>query len=94
MKISPSLLAADFANLQASVAKIERTVEMLHLDVMDGNFVPNLSFGPNVIEALRPHSNLFFEHTIKPDACTSAISFSKWMSNIHFNILFNNFIKG
>lgn len=61
MKISPSLLAADFANLQASVAKIESTVEMLHLDVMDGNFVPNLSFGPNVIEALRPHSKLFFD---------------------------------
>lgn len=61
MKISPSLLAADFANLQASVAKIESTVEMLHLDVMDGNFVPNLSFGPNMIEALRPHSKLFFD---------------------------------
>ncbi|MBE6605105.1 MAG: ribulose-phosphate 3-epimerase [Ruminococcaceae bacterium] len=61
MKISPSLLAADFANLQASVAKIENTVEMLHLDVMDGNFVPNLSFGPNVIEALRPYSKLFFD---------------------------------
>ena len=61
MKISPSLLAADFANLQTSVAKIENTVEMLHLDVMDGNFVPNISFGPGVIEALRPHSKLFFD---------------------------------
>ena len=61
MKISPSLLAADFANLQASVAKIESSVEMLHLDVMDGNFVPNMSFGPCVIAALRPHSKLFFD---------------------------------
>ena len=61
MKISPSLLAADFANLQASVAKIESSVEMLHLDVMDGNFVPNISFGPCVIAALRPHSKLFFD---------------------------------
>ena len=61
MKISPSLLAADFANLQTSVAKIESSVEMLHLDVMDGNFVPNISFGPDVIKALRPHSRLFFD---------------------------------
>ena len=61
MKISPSLLAADFANLQSSVAKVEHAVDMLHLDVMDGCFVPNISFGPAVIEALRPHSNLFFD---------------------------------
>lgn len=61
MKISPSLLAADFANLQRSVEKIEDTVDMLHLDVMDGLFVPNISFGPGVIEALRPHSKLFFD---------------------------------
>ncbi|MBR2312592.1 MAG: ribulose-phosphate 3-epimerase [Clostridia bacterium] len=61
MKISPSLLAADFANLQASVAKVEHAVDMLHLDVMDGLFVPNISFGPGVIAALRPHSKLFFD---------------------------------
>ena len=61
MKISPSLLAADFANLEAAIAKVEPAVDMLHLDVMDGNFVPNMSFGPCVIEALRPHSKLFFD---------------------------------
>lgn len=61
MKISPSLLAADFANLQSSVAKVEHAVDMLHLDVMDGCFVPNISFGPGVIETLRPHSKLFFD---------------------------------
>ncbi|MBR2010147.1 MAG: ribulose-phosphate 3-epimerase [Clostridia bacterium] len=61
MKISPSLLAADFANLQSSVAKVEHAVDMLHLDVMDGCFVPNISFGPAVIAALRPHSKLFFD---------------------------------
>ncbi|MBE6603068.1 MAG: ribulose-phosphate 3-epimerase [Ruminococcaceae bacterium] len=61
MKISPSLLAADFANLQSSVAKVEHAVDMLHLDVMDGLFVPNISFGPGVIAALRPHSKLFFD---------------------------------
>ena len=61
MKISPSLLAADFADLKASIAKVESAVDMLHLDVMDGCFVPNISFGPCVIEALRPHTNLFFD---------------------------------
>lgn len=61
MKISPSLLAADFANLQSSVAKVEHAVDMLHLDVMDGLFVPNISFGPGVIAALRPYSKLFFD---------------------------------
>jgi len=61
MKISPSLLAADFANLKNSIAKVESAVDMLHLDVMDGLFVPNISFGPCVIEAIRPHSKLFFD---------------------------------
>ena len=60
MKLAASLLAADFAHLARDVARVEPAVDLLHLDVMDGHFVPNLSFGPPVANALRPHTRLPF----------------------------------
>tara|TARA_B100001250_G_scaffold98357_1_gene82555 strand:+ start:1539 stop:2222 length:684 start_codon:yes stop_codon:yes gene_type:complete len=60
--IAPSLLAADFSNLQNELKLCnESKAEWLHLDIMDQQFVPNLSFGPDIVKSIRPHSNLFFD---------------------------------
>lgn len=60
IKIAPSLLAADFANLEREIKDINKA-DFIHLDVMDGQFVPNISFGIPVIKALRKHSDLVFD---------------------------------
>ena len=60
--LSPSLLAADFSNLREQIAEVENAgVKYIHLDVMDGLFVPNISFGFPIIEAIRKHSNMVFD---------------------------------
>jgi len=58
VKIAPSILSADFANLKSDVQKIEPLSGMLHIDVMDGHFVPNISIGVPVVRSLKKITNL------------------------------------
>lgn len=60
VRIAPSLLAADLSDLRSEVQQVS-SAELLHLDVMDGCFVPNISFGPSVVSSLRRRSDLYFD---------------------------------
>lgn len=61
-KIAPSILAADYANFASELKRIEETsAEYVHIDIMDGQFVPNITFGADIVASMRKHSKLVFD---------------------------------
>ena len=77
-KIAPSILAADFAHLADSVARVADAADLLHVDCMDGHYVPNLTIGPPVVAALRPHTPLFLDcHLMVDNPGTLLEAFAK-----------------
>lgn len=61
VRVAPSILAADFANLASDIERVAPVIDLLHVDVMDGHFVPNISLGPPVIASLRASTDLYLD---------------------------------
>ena len=89
IEVAPSILSADFSNLASEIAEVESAgVKMIHLDIMDGHFVPNMTIGPVVVAKLRKHSKAVFDtHLMISDPRKYAKAFVEAGSNhITFHI--------
>jgi ribulose-phosphate 3-epimerase len=78
IEIAPSILSADFSRLGDHILQVADTVKMVHLDIMDGHFVPNITIGPVVLRKIRPVCDLFFDtHLMITDPAQYAPEFVK-----------------
>jgi ribulose-phosphate 3-epimerase len=78
VRIAPSILSADFADLGASIDAVAAETDLLHVDVMDGHFVPNLTIGPPVVAALRRHTDQYLDcHLMMTNPAEHAAAFAK-----------------
>lgn len=78
IKIAPSILSADFAKLGEEVKLVSKAADYIHIDIMDGSFVPNITIGDAVVKSLRPHSELPFDiHLMTHNVDQQIVNFAK-----------------
>lgn len=83
VKIYPSILSADFFNLEKDLKRVEKNADGLHMDVMDGNFVPNISFGNPIIKAVKKHTNMYLDTHLMIDNPEKYVDeFSKYSNSL------------
>ena len=93
VKVSPSILAADFSNLEREIKKVEDCADLIHIDVMDGHFVPNLTFGYPIAKAVKKITNIPLDvHLMVTNPAQHVEGFAKLSPEIiivHYEVCYN-----